>query len=127
MVANKGNNEGLFRGAFMESGSPLPVGDITNGQPHFDAIASETGCSTAADKLECLRTVPYDNLTAAMNTSPGQFGYGVCCGVFTGGSESDEYTVPCSISLAPSSGWDFHHRESAGLDRCREGCCSAYD
>ncbi|KZP13932.1 carotenoid ester lipase precursor [Athelia psychrophila] len=76
MVANKGNNEGLFRGAFMESGSPLPVGDITNGQPHFDAIASETGCSTAADKLECLRTVPYANLTAAMNTSPGQFGYG---------------------------------------------------
>ncbi len=32
MVANDGNNEGLFRAAFMQSGSPIPVGDITNGQ-----------------------------------------------------------------------------------------------
>ena len=32
MVANDGDTEGLFRAAFMESGSPIPVGDITNGQ-----------------------------------------------------------------------------------------------
>ena len=32
MVANGGNTEGLFRAAFMESGFPIPVGDITNGQ-----------------------------------------------------------------------------------------------
>ena len=30
MLVNGGNNEGLFRAAFMESGSPLPVGDITH-------------------------------------------------------------------------------------------------
>jgi acetylcholinesterase len=29
MLVNGGNTEGLFRAAFMESGSPLPVGDIT--------------------------------------------------------------------------------------------------
>lgn len=75
MVANDGNNEGLFRGAFMESGSPTPASDITNGQPYFDAIVSETGCSAATDKLACLRTVPYANLTAAMNASPGTYSY----------------------------------------------------
>lgn len=32
MLANGGNTGGLFRGGFMESGSPIPVGDITNGQ-----------------------------------------------------------------------------------------------
>ena len=30
MLANGGNTEGLFRAAFMQSGSPLPVGDITH-------------------------------------------------------------------------------------------------
>jgi hypothetical protein len=29
MVANGGNPEGLFRAAFMQSGSPIPAGDIT--------------------------------------------------------------------------------------------------
>ncbi|KAF7974292.1 hypothetical protein HWV62_12434 [Athelia sp. TMB] len=74
-VANNGNNEGLFRGAFMESGSPIPTGDIADGQPYFDALVAETGCSAAADKLACLRTVPYANLTAAMNASPGSYSY----------------------------------------------------
>jgi carboxylesterase type B len=29
MLTNGGNTEGLFRAAFMQSGSPIPVGDIT--------------------------------------------------------------------------------------------------
>ena len=29
MVTNGGNTEGLFRAAFMQSGSPIPIGDIT--------------------------------------------------------------------------------------------------
>jgi acetylcholinesterase len=29
MVTNGGDTEGLFRAAFMESGSPLPASDIT--------------------------------------------------------------------------------------------------
>ncbi|ESK84804.1 carotenoid ester lipase precursor [Moniliophthora roreri MCA 2997] len=32
MLANGGDTEGLFRAGFMQSGSPIPVGDITNGQ-----------------------------------------------------------------------------------------------
>jgi len=31
MITNGGNNEGLFRAGFMQSGSPLPVGNITKG------------------------------------------------------------------------------------------------
>lgn len=77
MVANDGNNEGLFRAGFMESGSPIPVGDITHGQPYFDAIVSQTGCDSASDKLECLRGVSYEDLSDAINASPGIFSYQV--------------------------------------------------
>ena len=77
MVTNGGNTEGLFRGAFMHSGSPLPVGPITEGQVYYDAIVSQTGCSGASDTLACLRTVPYDVLKDAANASPGIFSYQV--------------------------------------------------
>ncbi|KAJ7207637.1 Carboxylesterase family-domain-containing protein, partial [Mycena pura] len=32
MLANDGDTEGLFRAAFMQSGSPVPVGPLENGQ-----------------------------------------------------------------------------------------------
>ncbi|KXN87213.1 Lipase 1 [Leucoagaricus sp. SymC.cos] len=75
MLANNGNTEGLFRAAFMQSGSPLPVGDITNGQELYDTIVAETGCSGSADTLDCLRNLPYDTLKAAIDKSPGIFDY----------------------------------------------------
>lgn len=31
MMTNGGNNEGLFRAGFLQSGSPLPIGNITKG------------------------------------------------------------------------------------------------
>ena len=77
LVANNGDNEGLFRGAFMESGSPIPVGDITNGQKFYDALVAETGCSGASDTLACLRTVPIQQLENAVNESPGIFSFQV--------------------------------------------------
>ena len=77
MLANNGNNEGLFRGGFMESGSPVPVGDITTRQPSYDALVSETGCSGASDTLQCLREVPYDTLKAAVVSSASLTGYSV--------------------------------------------------
>ncbi|KAF8993495.1 carotenoid ester lipase precursor [Cyathus striatus] len=70
MVANNGNSEGLFRAGFMESGAPIPVGDITNGQKYYDAVVSETGCIGTSDTLQCLREVPYAQLKAAINKSP---------------------------------------------------------
>ncbi|KAF9448568.1 carotenoid ester lipase precursor [Macrolepiota fuliginosa MF-IS2] len=75
MLANNGNTEGLFRAAFMQSGSPLPVGDITNGQALYDTIVAETGCSGTSDALDCLRSLPYDTLKAAIDKSPGIFDY----------------------------------------------------
>jgi len=49
MIANDGNAEGLFRGAIMESGAPIPVGDIENGQVFYDQIVRDTGCSGSTD------------------------------------------------------------------------------
>ncbi|KAH9850188.1 carotenoid ester lipase precursor [Lenzites betulinus] len=73
MVANGGNSQGLFRGAFMQSGSPIPVGDITHGQGDYDALVSKTGCTGAADTLQCLRQVPYATLKNAVDASPDIF------------------------------------------------------
>ncbi len=77
MLVNGGNTEGLFRGAFMESGAPLPVGDITGGQKYYDALVKDTGCSDAADTLQCLRMAPYATLKNAIDNSPGLLDYQV--------------------------------------------------
>lgn len=70
MVTNGGNTEGLFHAAFMSSGSPVPVGNITHGQKYYDALVNDTGCFGTADTLECLRQVPYEQLKAAVDKSP---------------------------------------------------------
>lgn len=77
MLANGGDTEGLFRAAFMESGAPIPVGDITNGQKYYDALVADTDCIGAPDTLACLRTLPYPKLKVAINNSPGIFAYQV--------------------------------------------------
>ena len=61
----------------MQGGGPLPVGDITHGQPYYDALVTRTGCSDANDTLQCLREVPYDTLLNAVSQSPGPFTYQV--------------------------------------------------
>ncbi|KAH9040242.1 carotenoid ester lipase precursor [Lactarius hengduanensis] len=75
MLANKGNQEGLFRGAIMQSGGPIPVGDIENGQPYYDFMVQKTGCSGSSDTLGCLRKVPYTTFKKAMDESPNFFAY----------------------------------------------------
>ncbi|KAJ7171378.1 carotenoid ester lipase precursor [Mycena filopes] len=70
MLANGGDAEGLFRGAYMQSGSPVPVGPIEGGQWDYDTLVSRAGCAAAADTLACLRTVPYEKLKAAQDASP---------------------------------------------------------
>ncbi|KAG7088897.1 hypothetical protein E1B28_012842 [Marasmius oreades] len=75
MLADGGDTKGLFRAAFMQSGSPIPVGDITNGQKYYDVIVQTTGCGKSKDTLACLRTVPYKELKDAMDDSPGIFSY----------------------------------------------------
>ncbi|KAJ3998821.1 Alpha/Beta hydrolase protein [Lentinula boryana] len=75
MVTNGGNTEGLFRAAFMQSGSPIPVGDITDGQAYYDDLVEATGCSGSDDTLNCLRGVDYSVLKAAVDATPGIFAY----------------------------------------------------
>lgn len=77
MVANGGNTEGLFRAGFMQSGSPIPVGDITKGQKYYDALVQRTGCAGASDTLACLRGVPYETLKVAIDEQPGTSSYQV--------------------------------------------------
>ncbi|KAH9935220.1 carotenoid ester lipase precursor [Epithele typhae] len=75
MVTNGGDTEGLFRGAFMQSGSPIPVGDMEAGQADYDALVSQTGCAGTADTLQCLRTVDFEVLKKAMDSSPSYLSY----------------------------------------------------
>ncbi len=67
MLVNGGNTEGLFRAGWMESGSANPAGNVSKIQPHFDFIASETGCADEIDILECLREIPASVIQAAMD------------------------------------------------------------
>ena len=78
MVTNGGNTEGLFHGAFMESGAVIPRGDISLGQPYYDELVQETGCAEAEDTLECLRQAPFATLKQAMDNSPWFVSYQVC-------------------------------------------------
>ncbi|KAH9889020.1 carotenoid ester lipase precursor [Cubamyces lactineus] len=76
MVTNGGDNEGLFRAGWMESGTVQPVASITTLQPTFDAIASAVGCTPgSAHVLDCLRTVPADAIKTAMIDQSSVFGY----------------------------------------------------
>jgi carboxylesterase type B len=54
MLAYDGDNEGLFRAAFMQPGSSTPMGDIPRGQRYHDFIVDETGCKESSDALDCL-------------------------------------------------------------------------
>ena len=71
LLFDGGNTGGLFHGAIMESGSPLSVGDISEGQGTYDFVVQSTGCASSLDTLECLRRAPLDRLQAAVDLVPG--------------------------------------------------------
>jgi hypothetical protein len=114
MVTNNGNTDGLFRAGFMQSGALLPVGDITNGQPFFDMLVNNTGCSSARDKLDCLRSVSEEEFQNAVDLSPAIFGFMVCA-IIT------NFVILPSLNnhsdfescLATQSGWYFPEGRSA--------------
>ncbi|KAF3926502.1 Cholinesterase [Arthrobotrys entomopaga] len=67
----------LFRGAIMNSGSLVPADpvDCAKGQKVFDTVAATAGCSSAADKLACLRALPYEQFLDAANSVPALLSY----------------------------------------------------
>ncbi|KAG9227336.1 hypothetical protein CCMSSC00406_0004125 [Pleurotus cornucopiae] len=75
MVANDGDTEGLYRAAVMQSGTPVPVGDVTKAQVHYNNIVENTGCSGESDTLACLRTLDYEVLKGAVDQTPSITGY----------------------------------------------------
>lgn len=75
MLVNKGDQEGLFRGAIMQSGGPIPVGDIEHGQEYYDTLVKNAACDKSPDTLECLRNVPYARLKYAIDVAPDFFAY----------------------------------------------------
>src|SRR5713101_9027804 len=77
MLVNKGDQEGLFRGAVMQSGGPIPVGDIEHGQVYYDTLVKLAACDKSPDTLECLRNVPYARFKYAMDATPDFFAYQV--------------------------------------------------
>ena len=83
MVTNGGDTEGLFHGAFMESGAVIPRGDITLGQQDYDDLVQATGCARAEDTLDCLRQVPFPVLKEAVNRSQTFLSYRVCHDLLT--------------------------------------------
>jgi hypothetical protein len=54
----------------MQSGAPIPVGDIIHGQQYYDLMVNNTDCYGSPDTLECLRNVPYGRFKYAMDISP---------------------------------------------------------
>ncbi|EED79829.1 sterol esterase from carbohydrate esterase family CE10 [Postia placenta Mad-698-R] len=75
MVINNGDPGGLYRGAFMESGSPYALRNYTAGQPFYNMLVESTGCSGETDTLACLRQVPFRELWAAVNATPSIINY----------------------------------------------------
>ena len=99
MITNGGNSEGLFRGAIMQSGGPIPVGDITHGQNYYDDIVMRTGCERSKDTLQCLREVPFTTLKGAIDQSPNFFAYQV--------RYSSKERAPLSRCLLKRNGRDW--------------------
>ncbi|KAL8291696.1 hypothetical protein RQP46_001954 [Phenoliferia psychrophenolica] len=69
-ITSETTGKPLFRGAIMQSGSPVPVGVTSKGQNSFDVISGATGCSNSTDKVACLRAVPFADLLRATNLLP---------------------------------------------------------
>ncbi|TCD61796.1 hypothetical protein EIP91_007882 [Steccherinum ochraceum] len=75
MLTNGGDHEGLFRGAYMNSGAVCPIGDILGAQDIYDEFVATVGCSGTSDTIACLRHAPYEQIKSAMDSFPSFLGY----------------------------------------------------
>ncbi|KAK7414943.1 hypothetical protein QQX98_006268 [Neonectria punicea] len=65
MISYGGRNQGLFRGAIMQSSGPINsfrYNSPTEWDVYYVAITRAANCSIAIDTLACLRTVPSEDL-----------------------------------------------------------------
>ncbi|KZV76147.1 alpha/beta-hydrolase [Peniophora sp. CONT] len=78
MVTNNGDSEGLFRGAFMQSGGTMSTGSVEDGQPFFDDLAVDAGCGSSLGSIavfDCLRNASLADLRSALKPSRNLFDY----------------------------------------------------
>ncbi|EGZ15179.1 hypothetical protein PHYSODRAFT_333452 [Phytophthora sojae] len=73
LLAYGGRDDGLFRGAIMQSGAPAHgPSSYTNASAwdvYYNNITSAANCSSASDTLACLREVPIGTLSSIFNSS----------------------------------------------------------
>ncbi|KAM0542980.1 hypothetical protein ACHAPJ_012537 [Fusarium lateritium] len=73
LTAFGGRDDGLFRGAIMDSGSPIfyrPVFPPQHFQSSYDQLLNVTGCNSSTNSVQCLRGVPIDHLNKIFSASP---------------------------------------------------------
>ncbi|KAK2029046.1 carboxylesterase [Colletotrichum zoysiae] len=72
LIAYDGKHDNLFRGAVLQSGSP--VARFVNAdawQPYFEALLRKTGCAKgdSAARISCLQALPWQTLNGIFNGS----------------------------------------------------------
>ena len=128
MVLNNGNNEGLFRAAVMQSGSPGPFSDIEHGQVFYDTVVEKAGCKGARDTLECLRQVPYETYKKASDEAPGIIAITVRVNLTLSPRELVHDRLPgsCSPLVAPSRRYLLDRESSIFRSAWPRGKCTLY-
>ncbi|ETN23908.1 hypothetical protein PPTG_00398 [Phytophthora nicotianae INRA-310] len=71
LLAYGGRDDGLFRGAIMQSGAPASssYANASSWDVYYNNITSAANCSSVTDTLDCLRQVPVDALSSIFNSS----------------------------------------------------------
>ncbi|EMD60834.1 hypothetical protein COCSADRAFT_192686 [Bipolaris sorokiniana ND90Pr] len=73
LTAYGGRDDHLFRAAIMQSGSPINYGSLldpaVSSAAKYDELTRRTNCNVATSPLECLRSLPTEQLNAAINIS----------------------------------------------------------
>ncbi|KAH8898287.1 alpha/beta-hydrolase [Thozetella sp. PMI_491] len=75
LIAYGGRDDSLFRGAIMQSGGmaekwPYNINNATAyTEDLYRNLTETTGCNTEASPLECLRSLPIEQMSAALNIS----------------------------------------------------------
>ncbi|CAI6331760.1 unnamed protein product [Periconia digitata] len=72
IMAYNGRDDKLFRSAIMQSGAPIAISD-QNRDAFFESayqnLTANTNCNDHSSPLDCLRSLPYEELNAAINTT----------------------------------------------------------
>lgn len=76
MLNNNGDSEGLFSGAWMQSGFPLPLNTYADLQGTYDILVNQTTCAGSSESLQCLRQLPYETLFQSMKNVPADQRFG---------------------------------------------------